>query len=54
MANTGWRDRFPASTVTHLHSHASDHLPLILQTQKNQRLRAQGARGFKFEEAWLL
>ena len=54
VANTGWRDRFPASTVTHLHSHASDHLPLVLQTQTDQRFRSQGAHGFRFEEAWLL
>jgi len=25
-----------------------------LQTQTDQRLRAQGVHGFKFEEAWLL
>lgn len=25
-----------------------------MQTQIDQRLRAQGVRGFKFEEAWLL
>ena len=54
VANTGWRDRFPASTVTHLHSHASDHLPLVLQAQTDQRFRSQRAHGFRFKEAWLL
>ena len=27
---TDWRVKFPRSTVTHLSSHASDHLPIIL------------------------
>ena len=39
---------------THLCSHASDHLLFVLQTRIDQRFRSQGARGFRFEEAWLL
>ena len=39
---------------THLRSHTSDHLPLVLQTRTYQRFRSQEARGFRFEEAGLL
>jgi len=35
-------------------SHASDHLPLILQSGTDKRFRGRVARGFNFEEAWLL
>ena len=38
----------------HLSSHASDHLPIMLQVQSSRKLRYKGQRGFKFEEAWLL
>lgn len=34
--------------------HASDHLPIVLYTQKFEKHRVQGRKGFKFEEAWLL
>ena len=54
MANIGWKERFPATTITHLVSHASDHLPLIMQTRTDIESRARGALGFKFEESWLL
>ena len=54
VANLEWRERFPASTLTHLFSHALDHAPLLLQTMTNHELRGKGANGFKFEEAWLL
>jgi len=54
IANSEWRERFPASTLTHLFSHASDHAPLLLQTMTDHRLRGRGANDFKFEEAWLL
>ena len=54
MANSGWKCRFLASTITHLVSHTSDHLPLLMQTGSDKVLRGNGTCGFKFEEAWLL
>ena len=45
---------FQLSTMTHLSPHASDHLPIILQTQNYRKNRLSGGRSFKFEEAWLL
>ena len=54
IANSEWRERFPASTLTHLFSHASDHASLLLQTMTDHGLRGRGANGFKFGEAWLL
>ena len=54
VANLGWRERFPASTTTHLFSHASDHAPLLLQTMADHGMRSRGVNGFKFEESWLL
>ena len=30
VANKEWCDMFPASCVSHIFSHASDHMPLIL------------------------
>ena len=30
VANSEWKNRFPATTITHLVSHASYHLPLLL------------------------
>ena len=30
VANLGWREKFRASTVTHLYSHASDYRPLLI------------------------
>ena len=54
VANEAWRLKFPATTVTHIISHALDHLPLILQNHEAPRRYARRERGFKFEEAWLL
>ena len=42
------------SNITHLPSHASDHLPIILQFQCYQLQRRRREKGFKFEESWLL
>ncbi|KAL0008906.1 hypothetical protein SO802_010408 [Lithocarpus litseifolius] len=53
-ANRVWMEKFPASSVSHLFSHASDHLPILLKTMKDRRVRGRGAIGFKFEENWLL
>ena len=53
-ANRGWTEKFPASSVSHLFSHASDHIPILLTTMNDRRLRGRGAGGFKFEEFWLL
>ena len=54
VANQVWRTKFPKTTVTHIVSHSSDHLPLILQNQVPPKLSHKGRRWFKFEEAWLL
>lgn len=54
VANVGWKEKYPASKVIHLFSHASDHLPIILQTKTTTRRQTRGTRGFKFEESWLL
>ena len=54
IANSSWSESFPASTITHLFSHALDHAPFILQTKTNCGLRGRGVNEFKFEEAWLL
>ncbi|KAK9998700.1 hypothetical protein SO802_018303 [Lithocarpus litseifolius] len=53
-ANRVWMEKFPASSVSHLFSHASDHLPILLKPMKDRRVRGSGAGGFKFEENWLL
>ncbi|KAL4637806.1 hypothetical protein ACB092_03G102900 [Castanea dentata] len=53
VANAEWRGEFPASTVTHLFSHASDHRPLVLQI-KEWGNKSRMSRAFKFEESWLL
>jgi len=54
VPNSEWKNWFPATTVTHLVSHASNHLPLIMQTRSDKEFRNRGTRGFKFEESWLL
>lgn len=54
MANEWWREKFLASTITHLFSHASDHHPLVLQTKSYWRIQSNGTQAFKFEESWLL
>ena len=38
----------------YLGTHASDHLPLLMQTKMNKVLRGRSARSFKFEENWLM
>ena len=54
VATMDWRTKFPRSTVTHLSSHALDHLPIILQTKTSKFRLARSNMGFKFEESWLL
>lgn len=36
VATVNWREKFPLTTVTHLPSHASDHVPIILQKKVPQ------------------
>ena len=31
-ANRAWIDRFPTSSISHLFSHTSDHIPILLKT----------------------
>ncbi|XP_075658969.1 uncharacterized protein LOC142628819 [Castanea sativa] len=54
VAMKEWREMFRLSSVLHLALHASDHLPIVLYTQKFEKHRVQGRKGFMFEEAWLL
>ena len=54
VANKEWLDRFSVSSVSHIFSHASNHMPLILQIGMDNRFQGRMARGFKFEERWLL
>ena len=53
-ANEQWRVKFQMSSITHLSTHASDHLPIMLHVQSFQQQRQQRGRSFKFEEALLL
>ena len=54
VANEEWKSKFPEITVTHIFSHASNRLPLILQNHVAPKRSDKGKQGFKFEEAWLL
>ena len=54
VATKPWRDKFQLSTVNHLSPHASDHLPIILQTKHYGRNGPKARSGFMFEENWLL
>ena len=54
VATREWKEKFQLSSVVHLAPHASDHLPIVLYTQKFEKNSRQGRRGFKFEETWLL
>ena len=54
IANKDWIEKFPASSVSHLFSHASNHIPILLRTMNDRQLKGRGAGGFKFEESWLL
>ena len=54
VATREWREKFQLSSVVHLASHASDHLPIVLHTKKIEKQIRQSRRGFKFEESWLL
>lgn len=53
VANTGWKEKFQESLVTHLFSHASDHRPVLLHARSVLRYRGRNTRAFRFEEAWL-
>ncbi|KAK9992710.1 hypothetical protein SO802_027695 [Lithocarpus litseifolius] len=52
VANNDWIGKFQMSKVLHLSTHASDHLPILLQVQSFVPQRRE--RRFKFKEAWLL
>lgn len=54
LDNELWKAKFPSCTITHPPTHASDHLPIFLQTVTGNQMKPCGPRGFKFEEAWLL
>lgn len=44
IANTGWREKFIASSVIHLFSHASDHRPLLLHAKSDLRRCGKNTR----------
>jgi len=48
-----WSLLFPEAEVIHLDEHFSDHLPILLKTQKNASARRRAARSFKFENMWV-
>ena len=54
VANKEWMDYFSASSVFHKFAHASDHMSIILQTGSDCKFKGRMARGFMFEERWLL
>lgn len=54
VANINWTSIVSNCLVTHLGTHASDHLPLLMQTKMNKVLRGRGAHSLKFEENWLM
>ena len=54
VANKAWIGKFPLSRVVHLSTHASNHLPLLLQVQSFDHQRQRNEKNFKFEESWLL
>ena len=54
VANEAWIGKFPLSRITHLSTHASDHLPLMLQVQSFDHQRQRREKSFKFEKSWLL
>ncbi|KAL0009323.1 hypothetical protein SO802_010825 [Lithocarpus litseifolius] len=53
-ANRVWIEKLPASLVSHLFSHASDNLPILLKTMNDRRVKGRRAGDFKFIENWLL
>ena len=54
VADKDWIEKFSTSSVSHLFSHASDHIPILLRTMNDKRLRGRRATGFRFEENWLM
>lgn len=50
LCTTEWITKFPHSKVTHLTSHHSDHLPIMVRTEVAQKW--SGANCFKFQAAW--
>ncbi|XP_019198076.1 PREDICTED: uncharacterized protein LOC109191857 [Ipomoea nil] len=51
LCNVEWRHRFPEATVRHLPRVASDHTPILLQS--NGRGGPRGPDTFRFQAAWL-
>ena len=49
VTNKEWLDYFPASTVSHKFSHASNHMPIILQTGMDNKLQGRIARGLSLK-----
>ncbi|BFG37836.1 hypothetical protein CerSpe_241100 [Prunus speciosa] len=47
-----WQDHFPLSYVLHLDPCTSDHLPILVVIQSQQRRRRPSRKRFCFEEMW--
>ncbi|XP_065629326.1 uncharacterized protein LOC136067422 [Quercus suber] len=54
VATKEWREKFQLSSITHLSSHASNHLPIIPQTKSFSLNRFMKDRKFKFKEFWFI
>ena len=54
VALKGWREKFLMSTMVHLPSYASNHLPITIQVQTFSHQQKRLDRCFKFKENWLL
>lgn len=50
LANAAWCMLFPSAQITHLTAIASDHCPIVLETQNHQ---PKGRKPFRFENMWL-
>ena len=50
VANTEWRSKFSTSIVTHLMSHTSDHLPILMHSRSDKVFKSSGTRGLNLRK----
>ncbi|XP_072066985.1 uncharacterized protein [Arachis hypogaea] len=53
MANLGWKETFPETTIQHLTRYKSDHCPILLDLYGDSKRRKKSQHRFRFEEMWL-
>ncbi|XP_073355469.1 uncharacterized protein [Aegilops tauschii subsp. strangulata] len=53
VGNEEWRSQFPNHTVVNGIPRHSDHMPIIVHTEGEDRRWMRGDRGFRFEARWL-